>query len=74
MRETDPTDHRAKFVRLTDSGRQLVERVLINHQRQIESVFGGLKAEEQNRFHRLLLRVGRHLEQLENSGVSAAAG
>jgi MarR family 2-MHQ and catechol resistance regulon transcriptional repressor len=68
-READPTDHRAKFVRLTKAGRQLVERVLAGHQRQIESVFGGLKPEEQVRLHSLLSRLGHHLESLTNLGI-----
>jgi MarR family 2-MHQ and catechol resistance regulon transcriptional repressor len=68
-READPTDHRAKFVRLTKAGRELVERVLAGHQRQIESVFGGLKAEEQVRLHGLLARLGRHLEVLSSVGI-----
>ncbi|HLW68925.1 MAG TPA: MarR family transcriptional regulator [Gemmataceae bacterium] len=68
-READPTDHRAKFIRLTKEGRQLVERVLTSHQRQIESVFGGLKVEEQVRLHGLLARLGRHLEGLKSVGL-----
>lgn len=72
-REGDPTDHRAKFVRLTKLGRQLVERVLAGHQRQIESVFGGLRMEEQVRLQGLLSRLGQHLENLTGAGVHKVA-
>ncbi|HEV3142584.1 MAG TPA: MarR family transcriptional regulator [Gemmataceae bacterium] len=71
-RESDPTDHRAKFVRLTKLGRQLVERVLASHQRQIEDVFGGLKVEEQMRLHGLLMRLGEHLESLTDTRIRQA--
>ena len=65
-RENDPTDQRAKFVRLTDEGRRLVEHVLQGHERQIESVLGGLSKTEQAALQQLLARLGRHLEsQLE---------
>jgi MarR family 2-MHQ and catechol resistance regulon transcriptional repressor len=70
----DPTDQRAKFVRLTPAGRQLVERVLIGHQRQIEQVFGGLKATEQVQLHQLLSRLGQHLEDLATVIPTLAAG
>ena len=72
-RESDPTDHRAKYVRLTKSGRHLVERVLTSHQRQIENVFGGLRMEEQVRLHGLLSRLGEHLEGLTGVGVHRVA-
>jgi len=72
-REGDPTDHRAKFVRLTKLGRQLVERVLAGHQRQIESVFGGLRMEEQVRLHGLLSRLSLHLEGLTGASVHKVA-
>jgi DNA-binding MarR family transcriptional regulator len=68
-READPTDHRAKFVCLSRAGRELVERVLTGHQRQIESIFGGLKLEEQVRLRGLLSRLSRHLEDMNGVGT-----
>ena len=63
-RNGSPTDLRAKQVRLTDEGRALVERVLAEHGRQIDFVLGGLTKAEQAELHRLLNRLGGHLEGL----------
>jgi DNA-binding MarR family transcriptional regulator len=63
-RDGSPTDLRTKNVALTDEGRQLVERVLRFHGRQIDTVLGGLDTGEQEELHRLLARVGGHLEEL----------
>src|SRR5437764_7149823 len=46
-REGDPTDQRAKCVRLTAAGRALVQNVLEAHEQQIEAVLGGLPATDQ---------------------------
>ena len=59
-----PTDLRAKRVSLTPRGRQLVERVLQNLGRQVDRVMGVLTTEEQAELHRLLSRLGEHLEGL----------
>jgi DNA-binding MarR family transcriptional regulator len=64
VREEAPTDLRAKHVSLTPTGRQLVERVLQNHGRQLDLVMGALSAEEQAELYGLLARLGRHLEGL----------
>ena len=57
-------DLRGKKVRLTASGRQIVERILPGHPAQIASVMQGLAAEEQRQLHKLLERLGTHLESL----------
>ena len=61
-------DLRTKHVSLTPQGRELVERILQNHGRLIDRVMGVLTAEEQAELHRLLSRLGDHLE-----GLSAQA-
>jgi DNA-binding MarR family transcriptional regulator len=63
VRDGTPTDLRAKRVRLTDRGRQIVEQVLAVHGSKIESILGCLSAEEQGELHRLLLRLEEHLER-----------
>lgn len=64
VRDGSPTDLRSKRVALTRQGRQLVERVLAIHGKQIDSVLGGLTTTEQAELHRLLVRLGRHLKDL----------
>jgi DNA-binding MarR family transcriptional regulator len=63
-REDFPTDQRAKQVVMTAEGRALLERVLENHQAQIDKVMGGLTRAEQDELHRLLLKLGRHINDL----------
>ena len=63
-RDESPTDLRSKCVALTDEGRQLVDRVLRIHGRQIETVLGGLSADEQQSLQTLLQRLGYHLDDL----------
>jgi len=57
-------DLRAKQVSLTDNGRQLVQRVLCDHDKQVEKVLGGLKPGEQIELRRLLGRFNTHLQGL----------
>ena len=57
--------------RLTAAGRKLVASVLVAHEQQIETVLGGLPAADQAHLHRLLARLGRHLESLANTGPFA---
>ena len=66
-REASHSDQRAKLVRLSDSGRKLVDRVREGHSQRVQSVLGGLSASERRELNRLLTRVGDHLEQLANS-------
>jgi len=68
------TDHRAKLVRLTAKGRNLVEHVLTGHHQQIEAIMAGLRTSEQADLHRLLHRLRQHLEQFVARGVAANAG
>src|SRR5260370_10719944 len=73
-RSGSPTDLRSKRVALTDKGRRLIERVLEIHGKQIDSVLGGLSADEVIEFHRLLTRFRQHLEGLLAGGNGASVG
>jgi DNA-binding MarR family transcriptional regulator len=61
-RDGVPEDLRAKQVVLTDKGRRILERVLAAHQEQLDAVMSGLAREEQAELHRLLGKLGRHLD------------
>ena len=67
IRDAAPNDLRAKVLRLTPKGRQLVERVLKGHAGQIERVLAGLTAAEQRELHRLLVVWRNHLDRLLES-------
>jgi DNA-binding MarR family transcriptional regulator len=71
VRDGSPTDLRAKRISLTAAGRKLVERVLLVHGEQINAVLGGLNVEEQAELHRLLVVLGKHLEELIERGPVA---
>jgi DNA-binding MarR family transcriptional regulator len=72
-RRGSPTDQRAKLVVLTAAGRQLVRKVLAVHERQIETVLGGLKPNEQGTLRHYLARLGQHLEWLLDRGPRSSS-
>jgi len=74
VRDGSRTDLRAKQVALTPQGRQLVERVLAVHGRQINAVLGGLNPDEQAELHRLLSQLGQHLDGLITQNVAVGVG
>jgi DNA-binding MarR family transcriptional regulator len=63
-RTASPDDHRAKIVRLTPGGRDLVRRVLEHHPAQMHRVLEVFSASEQADLQRLLDRLTTHLERL----------
>jgi DNA-binding MarR family transcriptional regulator len=63
-RTASPSDHRAKHVTLTETGRGLVCKVLQHHPAQVHRVLEGLTAPEQADLQRLLERLVSHLEPL----------
>ncbi len=67
-REASTKDLRAKDVCLTEQGRQLVQRVLTGHSRQIASLMGGLDESEQRMLRDLLRRLRSHLETMAEGG------
>jgi DNA-binding MarR family transcriptional regulator len=74
VRDGSPFDMRAKQVALTAKGRELVERILAVHGRQIDTVLGVLDAAEQTELHRLLSRLVQHLEGVLVDGPTAKIG
>jgi len=69
VRFSSTSDHRSKEVRLTQSGRSLVERILQGHGAQIAAVMAGLNTTEQSQFRHLLEMLATHLESmLEEEG------
>ncbi len=64
------TDLRGKEVRLSESGRGLVERILRGHRGQIASVMGGLDAAEQQQLYFLLQRLRENLESIASGDGS----
>jgi DNA-binding MarR family transcriptional regulator len=73
-REPVPTDLRAKHVVLTDKGRQLIDRMLLVHDRQIGSVMGGLNDGEDKQLQLLLHRLGQHLQTMLEHGQAGHEG
>jgi DNA-binding MarR family transcriptional regulator len=73
-RDGSPTDLRAKHVGLTAKGRELVERILVYHGNQMETVLGGLNLSEQAEFQRLLQQFAGHLEVLLKRQATGTAG
>jgi DNA-binding MarR family transcriptional regulator len=69
LRGGSPTDLRAKHVRLTPAGRQLVKRILAGHSAQLDIVLGPLSGSERSDLQRLLARLGRHLSDLLARGA-----
>lgn len=74
VRGDSATDLRVKHVALTSKGRHLVEHVLEFHQAQIDRVLSGLNEHEQAELHRLLGRLGLHLERLLEEGITTTIG
>ena len=70
-RGSAPKDQRAKLVALTERGRQLVARVLENHQAQYERVMGVLPPGDLGELHRILHRLSEHLQTLALNGRAA---
>ena len=69
-RSTAADDHRAKLVRLTESGQRLVGQVLDQHAEQVKKVLGVFKSEEQHQLQQLLERLGAHLETMATGTTS----
>jgi len=74
VRDGSPTDLRAKQVALTPRGQELVERVLLIHGEQINTLLGGLSGPEQTELNRLLVQLGHHLEGMIARRPNAVVG
>jgi DNA-binding MarR family transcriptional regulator len=69
VRHGSAADLRAKQVGLTDTGRELVERILEVHEEQMQMVLAGLSAAEQAELYRLLVLWQRHLKRVLEPAV-----
>jgi DNA-binding MarR family transcriptional regulator len=75
VRDASRDDLRAREVRLTASGRKLVQQLMGVHAAQIDLALGGLSLGDQQELHRLLERLSGHLEgMLEPSSRAAKTG
>lgn len=63
-RESDPDDGRSSMVRLTMTGRRLLERLLPDHFARLTEVMSTLDADEKTELQRLLLKVSEKLRAL----------
>jgi MarR family 2-MHQ and catechol resistance regulon transcriptional repressor len=57
-RTADPGDHRARIVRLTKTGRHLIERAFQQHAIDMEETMAVLRSSERTELVRLLKKVG----------------
>ena len=65
-------DQRSRRVCLTETGRRLVEQVLVGHGDWIRMLMAGLTIEEQTELLRMLNELGAHLEPLvQRTGAGA---
>ena len=71
LRDHATVDQRSKLVGLTPKGRHLIQQILAVHEQQVAKVLGGLTKKEQAEFHRLLRRLGQHLEGLVTRGYDS---
>ena len=63
-RTTSPQDRRVIHVALTPKGRELIERVLAVHFRNLATAVSGLTADEQSTLANLLRKLGHHAAAL----------
>jgi DNA-binding MarR family transcriptional regulator len=57
VRNGNPADRRQKFVRMTRAGRQLLQRIWLVHQKQMDLVMKGLTRAERKEMARLLNKM-----------------
>ena len=62
-RTFDPTDRRARIVRLTAAGSKLIRKVYAEHAREMQQVFSSLDLKEREALAGLLRKVGRAAEE-----------
>lgn len=63
-REPLPSDMRVKQIRLKPKARDLLRKILSEHEAQIGRLLGGLSPAEQAELHRLLDLMAEHLQTL----------
>ena len=63
MRTSDPTDRRARVVKLTPKGDVLIRKVFDRHAQVLERAAGGLSAAERTTLVALLKKLGLFAER-----------
>jgi MarR family 2-MHQ and catechol resistance regulon transcriptional repressor len=61
-RQDDAEDRRSRIIHLTDAGRELIERVFVQHRAAMEEVVDGFPVEERATLIASLRRLGRLAE------------
>ncbi len=61
-RDASTDDRRVKFISLSTAGRQLVGRILKQHDAKIDSLLEGLSSAEQQQLKQLLVKLTTHLQ------------
>ena len=72
-REEDPNDRRAKSLKLTDKGRELIRQGIEDRYRWVEPLAGKLTAEERAKVHEALTIMTEAASQMETALVQHAA-
>jgi DNA-binding MarR family transcriptional regulator len=72
-REPTPDDRRSWLIRLTPKGLHLVERVLEEHQSQLQRLLSGLDASQQDSLFQLMRQWSAHLQRLADAASSEPA-
>jgi MarR family transcriptional regulator, 2-MHQ and catechol-resistance regulon repressor len=73
-RRPSKTDRRVRHLSLTAPGRELVATVLRGHPKQIQSLFAGLRQDEQETLRGLVDRLEQHLGTLLPKSPAMLAG
>lgn len=68
-RQAAPEDRRARHVRLTESGRQLLQQSLLSHGQRTQSLMSGLTPAEQKSLGVVLKKLCTHLEAMAPAEV-----
>lgn len=62
-RQDDPEDRRSWIIHLTETGRELIERVFADHREAMENAVSGFPVEERAALIKALRRLGRAAEE-----------
>jgi DNA-binding MarR family transcriptional regulator len=71
-REEDPQDRRAKSLKLTDKGKELIERGIEERYRWVEPLVGTLTAEERSKVNEVLTILTKAAQEAEETTKQVA--
>jgi DNA-binding MarR family transcriptional regulator len=71
-REEDPQDRRAKSLKLTDKGKELIERGIEERYRWVEPLVGTLTAEERSKVNEVLTILTKAAQEAEETSKQVA--